>query len=83
MTPFWETTSVGHNMDNQLQAWLTLLSLLTAVVKLNSAFYNDTTAYMRIGHKLLFKKFMFTPACACRVYVSGHMTGVSISMDGI
>lgn len=33
-------------MDNGLQALLTLLSMLAAVVQLNSAFYNITTAYM-------------------------------------
>ena len=36
-------TSVGCNIDNQLQALLTLLSLLTAVQQLNSVFYNDIT----------------------------------------
>ncbi len=35
------------DMDNKLQALLTLLSLLTAVVQLNSAFHHATTAYMR------------------------------------
>ena len=32
-------------MDNELQALLTLLSMLAAVVQLNSAFYNAATAY--------------------------------------
>ncbi|KAG1925610.1 protein ALP1-like [Pimephales promelas] len=35
------------NMDNELQALLTLMSLLAAVVQANSAFYNAITAYMR------------------------------------
>ncbi len=34
-------------MDNELQALLTLLSLLAAVIQLDSAFYHATTAYMR------------------------------------
>ncbi len=34
------------NMDNELQVSLTLLSLLAAVVQLNSAFFHVTTAYM-------------------------------------
>uniref|UniRef100_A0A667XT45 Putative nuclease HARBI1 n=1 Tax=Myripristis murdjan TaxID=586833 RepID=A0A667XT45_9TELE len=34
-------------MDNDLQALLALLSMVAAVVQLNSAFYNATIAYMR------------------------------------
>ena len=46
-----KTTSISlgsaeHNVENQLQAFLTLLSLLTAVVQLNPAFYDDTTVYV-------------------------------------
>jgi len=33
-------------MDNELQALLTLMSLLAAVEQVNSAFYNAKTAYM-------------------------------------
>jgi len=33
-------------MDNGLQALFTLMSLLAAVVQVNSAFYNAITAYM-------------------------------------
>ncbi len=33
-------------MDNKLQVLLTLLSVLAAVVQLNSAFYHAVTAYM-------------------------------------
>ncbi len=42
----WATTTPHYiNMDNELQA-LTLLSLLAAVVQINSTFYQATTAYM-------------------------------------
>ena len=41
------TTSISIiNMDNQYHTLLTLLSLLTAVELLNSAFYSDATAYI-------------------------------------
>ena len=38
---------VNFNMNNELQSLLILLSMPAAVVHLNSAFYNATTAYMR------------------------------------
>lgn len=42
-------------MDNGLQALLTLLSILTAVVQVTSEFYNVTTPFMR--RKLLSERF--------------------------
>ena len=36
-----------NHMENRLQVLHTLLFLLTAVVQLNSAFYNDTTVNKR------------------------------------
>lgn len=41
------TTCAEYRMDNALQALLTLLSLLVAVVPLNLALYDVTTAYKR------------------------------------
>ncbi len=43
------TTLLRHYfvMDNKSQVLLTLLSLLAAVMQLNSAFYHVTNAYMR------------------------------------
>ena len=38
-------TSVERNMDNQLQALFTSLSLLTAVVQSYSAFNNDANCF--------------------------------------
>lgn len=49
------TTSGGCNMDKDLQALLTLLPVLAAVVQFNSACYNATTSY----HKLLFDHLIY------------------------
>lgn len=40
------TTSDEFNMDNKLQAMLTLVSVLAAAVQLNSSLNNGTTTYM-------------------------------------
>ena len=75
--------SVESNMYNQLQVSLTLLSLLTAVLQLNPAFYNGTTVYMR-ENQLLFKRTATisassrTPACACLVFMLYAFLGVCV-----
>ena len=57
-------TSVEHNIDNQLQGELTLLSVLAAVVQLNSAFYNKRTTNTCGSQAIIW---------AVPVYVSAHV----------
>lgn len=73
--------------------FLTLLSLLAAVVQLNSAFYYATTAYMRRWRAIILalcinsyvqRCFLFTPAHVYPAYVNGHVTCAfrRASLDG-
>lgn len=49
VTLIHELHLVNFNMANELQASLTLLPTLTAIVLIHFAFYYATTAYMRKG----------------------------------
>ncbi len=69
----WASSTRSYfNMDNKLQALPTLLSLLAAVVQLNSAFYHHTTtAYM--CRKDITRQTVTVPLCGC--VISPTLTG--------
>ena len=86
-------TSVERNMDNTLQAPLTLLSFLTSVVQLNAAFDNHSIACILFRDKLLFKKYeiilqlttkipLYVHAqCSLVTWFSAILLGIGIKTD--
>ena len=62
-------TSVERNMDNQLHVLLTVFFAYTCC----GLYFKMIQLFKSVGEELLLKKFLFTPAHACPLYVSGHM----------
>ncbi len=66
------------DMDNALQVLLTLLSLLAAVVQLNSAFYNVTSAYMHKRQAIIQVNCNSSRVQRCHQHYTDSLNGVVV-----